>query len=805
MSPQLLTLLGEAARIIMFGVIALMVAAGAVHTFQPAFIKNRERVARILFQTGVGGLFYCFAVLALLFINHQFQFEYVARHSRLDHEFQFLISGVWSGQEGSFLLWAVASAIFGLVAIRFARHYERWFTVVYALFLGSLAAILSYESPFTRFPNGAIPIDGNGMSPTLMNYWMVIHPPTIFLGFGSLTVLFAWSIAAMLQKDLDEWVKMARPWALVGLSLLGLGLCMGGFWAYETLGWGGFWAWDPVENTSFVPWITLAAFVHGVFVQLARGKWKVVNAVLGALPFVLFCYGTFLTRSGFLGDTSVHSFAQMDSNALWLLIGLGSIALLALIVISIWSAKQQPKDDSINPAETWFNRENLYGTGMWLISIFGLFVAIGMSLPFLTGTILNRQMQVVEERLYHQVLAWPFPFIVLLIAITPFVTWRGITGKEVINKLINTLAVSVGLIGFALLWVKWAGSEIVLGNYILGIPGFAADPTKTIHFFGDVNVRATEWVLFLTWLCLFAALANINRGIFQMRKSKTSFGGHLTHVGLTLALLGLIFSRGFEQKEELMVHPTIPPERRMAFGYEVDIKGRTDEYTNRKNTIEFAVSNGKESFTANPGLYFVMGQDGPQPIQSPYILSRPLYDLYIVAHQFSFLGSEPTPLLPNENGRFNNILVTFNQMRMEGEAGMAGTTFYADLTVQTPEGTKRVSPYFRITDQAGQFERPDIPVTEHIALSLDRIDPATGEVYIVATYLTEMFPVDVYYKPLTVFVWWGVGIMTLGGLLSAYSRRYRPQKPSDSQTPAEEPMAPPAEQTEDAPEQLTQV
>lgn len=800
------TALGDTARYVLYTVIAAMAASAALHILQPRLKKDVSKLARTLFYTGSSGFFFSFAVLIVLFLNHQFQFQYVAKHSKLDHELEYLVAGVWSGQEGSFLLWAVASAIFGVLAIRKTAQYERWFTAVYALFLGALAAILSYESPFLKFPPGPEVADGAGMPPTLMNYWVVIHPPVIFLGFGSLTVLFAFAIAAMLHKDLNEWVKIARSWAIVGLSLLGVGLCMGGFWAYETLGWGGFWMWDPVENTSFVPWVLLAAFIHGIFVQLSRQKWHVLNAVLAGLPFVLFCYGTFLTRSGFLGDTSVHSFAQMDRSALWLLTGIGSAALLGLVGVSIWSARQQPKPEApLATPEYKLNRESMYGTGVWLMSIFAIFIAIGMSVPFLTGTILNRQQAVVEEKLYHQVLSWPFPFICLLVALTPFVTWRGISARELFGKVINTLAVSVGLVGFALLWLKWAGSEAQVGPFVIAFPGVPIDPEKTLNLFGNVNVNQAFWVLFLSWLCLFAVLANLNRGWFQMKKSKTSFGGHLTHVGLMLTLLGLVFSRGFEQSEDLFIHPTVPAERRTAFGYQVDLVGRTTDYTDRNNKIEFTVSNGQDTFTATPGLYFMMGQDGPVPNKIPYILSRPLYDLYIICHEFTFAGSEPTPLQKGETARFNNILVTYNGYRTEGPGGgMAGTKFIADLTVQTVDGTKSVSPYFGITDVPGQPDQPKAVVNDDIALRLAGIDAATGGANIIADYRTEMFPVQVFYKPLTILVWWGVGIMTLGGFLAAYSRRYRPQKPEG---PAGQTQSTPdrVEETDDAPQHLAQV
>ncbi len=763
--------LGQSAKFILLLAIGMFTGSAIVAIIGKGQ-ETRLKISKALFYAGSTGLFFAFGVLVHLFISHQFQFRYVANHSALDHEIQFLLAGVWSGQEGSFLLWAVASAIFGILTIGKTRQYQAWYTAIYAFFLAGLAAILSFESPFTLIPNGDQIINGTGMSPTLMNYWIVIHPPTIFLGFGSLTVLFAWGLAAILHRDLDSWIKMVRPWAILGLTLLGVGLCMGGFWAYETLGWGGFWMWDPVENTSFVPWLAVAAFIHGIFVQLARGKWKLGNALLAGLPFILFCYGTFLTRSGFLGDTSVHSFAKMDSNALWLLIGIGTLSLSALTGVGIWGSKNLKVQTDLKPRiKSKINRESFYTFGIWTLVFFGITTGIGMSVPFLQS-VAKQQPKVVEEHLYHQVLAWPFPFIALAMAIAPFITWPGLTAKELLNKLINTLAVSIGIIGFMLLWVKWAGQEIPLGNLVIGIPGFPAEPTKTIHFFGNVNVNATTWVMILSWLCVFGIVASINRTFSFFKRSKTSIGGVLTHIGVFATVLGLIFSRGFEQKKQLFIHPTVPAEERTAFGYTIGLDGRTGQYTDRHNKIKLAVSNGITSFMATPGLYYLRGSDGlPTPIKSPFILSRPLYDLYFVAHEFSFDGTEPVKLAKGETARFHDTLVRYNGLRTEGELGTAGATFYADVTITNAEGEANFSPYFRMTDVPGQPETPKIPVSNDYTIRLHSIDAATKDASLVLDYRSEMFPVEVYYKPLTGFVWWGVGIMTLGGLLAAFSRR----------------------------------
>src|SRR5688572_6696245 len=241
------------------------------------------------FTAGSISLFATFACLAVLFGNNRFEFEYVWSHADKLNALAYRIAGIWSGQQGSFLLWGVAAAIFGLLAVRRTGEYRRWFTIPYAAFLCGIAAILAYESPYgLNLLEGkpVVPPDGVGLAPSLQNYWVLIHPPAMFLGFGSLAVLFAFAFAAMAMRDFTSWIPKVRPWAILSVSIVGGGLCMGGLWAYETLGWGGFWAWDPVENTSFVPWILGVCFIHGMIVQTTKGKWQGSNLLFAALPFL---------------------------------------------------------------------------------------------------------------------------------------------------------------------------------------------------------------------------------------------------------------------------------------------------------------------------------------------------------------------------------------------------------------------------------------------------------------------------------------------------------------------------------------
>ncbi|MCU0315362.1 MAG: cytochrome c biogenesis protein CcsA, partial [Fimbriimonadaceae bacterium] len=669
----------------------------------------------------------------------------------------------------------------------------RLFSIVFSTLTAFLAAILTFESPYDLIRQLGIgnqvliPADGNGMAPSLLNYWVVIHPPTIFFGFGSMAILFAWSMAALMKRDLETWIDQVRPWALVSLSLLGLGLCMGGFWAYETLGWGGFWMWDPVENTSFVPWCALAAFIHGIFVQKSRTKWHLGNTIWAALPFILFCYGTFLTRSGMLGDTSVHSFAQMDRSALWLLITLGGAALGSFIVVHLWNraAIRKMLGQGVE-SKGWLQREAFYGSAIWLLTSLGVVTAIGMSVP-LIQSLMNRTPKVVEEHLYHQVLAWPFPFIMIFMGIAPFLTWKHIGFKALMGRLANALAISIGITGCLLIWVKQ------------GYTGVPADLEKTIHFFGEVHAVGWVWVSILCFFCTFTCVANLYRMAELAKRSPSGLGGMVTHIGVALTMFGLIASRGFEQKQEMIVHSAAPAS---AFGYQVSLIGNNKPFTDRNNKIEMKVDTGNYTFTARPGLYFMPDPQGgePSPFIWPHVEHRFLYDIYMTAHPFQFEATDPTPLKPGETGvyRERGIAVTYAQLRTDGPMGMVGATFIADARVRIGSEEFVVSPSIKMVG-AGDLQYNDAKLGDHYTLRLERIDAADRTAYFQVLYANPAYPVEVFYKPLTGFVWFGTAIMTIGGLWAAWYRRRSRQEPLQGLPAEDEKGIEQSKESEDAP------
>ena len=314
--------------------VAYFISAKATDPIREASWKNLGRVAFFIDAVSVIGVF---VLLFSLIYNHRYEYQYVYKNSGNDLEPKYILSSLWSASEGSFILWTLWHAILGIVLIFTSKKWEAPVMSVLSLAQVCLATMMLGiyffgtkigSSPFAlfreqmpdlpafQFADYALRIkDGQGLNMLLQNYWMVIHPPVLFLGFASTIVPFAFAMGGLMTKKYGDWVKPVLPWALFSACVLGVGVMMGGAWAYESLSFGGYWAWDPVENASLVPWLVLVAGIHTLIIYKNTGRSLQTSFFLIALSFILIVYSTFLTRSGILGETSVHSFADLGMNA----------------------------------------------------------------------------------------------------------------------------------------------------------------------------------------------------------------------------------------------------------------------------------------------------------------------------------------------------------------------------------------------------------------------------------------------------------------------------------------------------------
>src|SRR5215210_9220229 len=248
-------------------------------------------------------------ILGLLLLMRDFRIEYVHQYSGMDLPAHYQFAAFWAGQKGSFLIWLFWGTMLGILVKKTAGRNEPAIMGIYTLTLMGLLFILVRENPFVMLKE--TPLDGQGLNPLLQDNWMVIHPPIMFIGYAASAIPFAFAMASLWRRQYDGWAARAFPWALGGFLVLGSAILLGGYWAYETLGWGGYWGWDPVENASLIPWIFGTVLIHGLYLERTKGRFRRINYVLATLGYMAVLYGTFLTRSGVLADFSVHSFVHL--------------------------------------------------------------------------------------------------------------------------------------------------------------------------------------------------------------------------------------------------------------------------------------------------------------------------------------------------------------------------------------------------------------------------------------------------------------------------------------------------------------
>jgi len=358
------------------------------------------------------------ALLMYLLVTHDYRLHYVWAYSDNLLPLHYLISTFWGGQEGSFMLWIFWGVLLGLPLMRFARSYEPRVMVVYNLTLLSLILLLVKQDPF-RFHQGLTaamtPMDGQGLNPLLQNPWMVIHPPIMFIGYASLGIPFAFAIAALWMQRYDEWTKVSMPWVLLSLGSLGTAIMLGGYWAYETLGWGGYWGWDPVEIAAFMPWLAGTAFLHSVMIQEHKGMLKHWNMILIILTYALVIFGTFLTRSGVL--SSVHAFAQSAIGPMFFaFIGTTFITSVALLIWRWPDLQSETEMKSMLSREAFFLLNNLLFLSVLVVCFWGVIFP-------LVSELFTGQKVTVGPPFYERANAPIFGAMMALMGIAPLSAW----------------------------------------------------------------------------------------------------------------------------------------------------------------------------------------------------------------------------------------------------------------------------------------------------------------------------------------------------------------------------------------------
>lgn len=414
------------------------------------------RLHSISALTVIGLLFYMLA-------NHFFEYHWVWSHTSANMPIKFLLSAFWEGQEGSFLLWLFWHVVIGNVLIFTAKNWRSSVMTILSsvqFFLTSMILgiyIIDFKigsNPFTQLlrehpdfvhlpmfanPNYLQTLDGRGLNPLLQNYWMTIHPPITFLGYSLTVVPFSYAIAALWLKKYTDWFKPALPWAYFGVAIFGAGIIMGGAWAYEALSFGGFWAWDPVENASLVPWLTLVGGAHLMMIFKNKGSSLFAAFALIILSFILVLYSTFLTRSGVLGETSVHAFTDLGMSGQLLIYLLFYLFLaIALIIYRFKSFPRNSKEDDLWSREFWMF------VGALILMIASFQISFTTSIPVI-NKIFGTNMAPPANPVDHYN-SWQLPFAVLTLSVmgfTLFLKYKSNKFLPFIKKIIGPLVASL--------------------------------------------------------------------------------------------------------------------------------------------------------------------------------------------------------------------------------------------------------------------------------------------------------------------------------------------------------------------------
>jgi cytochrome c-type biogenesis protein CcmF len=557
------------------------------------WLKN-GRFAFYIHSATVLGIVIC---LYTIIQQHYFEYHYAYSHSDSHLPVYYLISTFWNGQEGSFLLWIFWQALVGIALIYTQKNWESSVLVIVALvqaFLGSM--ILGVVIPIINIKVGSspfillrdalsdpifklqpdfIPKDGTGLNPLLQNYWMVIHPPTLFLGFALTLPPFAFCIAGLWQKKYVEWVKPAIPWTLLGAAILGLGILMGGYWAYETLNFGGYWNWDPVENAVYVPWLVMVASIHTMISYKNSNTSLKASIILVIAVFILILYQTFLTRSGILGNASVHSFTDLGlSGQLLIYMFFFMLVAIALCIVRWKNIPSSQQEISTYSKEFWIF------LGATVLCLMGFQVLLPTSIPVWNklvsafGIESNLAPPANQVEYFSSIQLWFAVLVALLSGTGQFFWWKKIDKQKLKNELVTPLMIT--LIVFALV--------------------IAVAKVYNISY------------LVLTLAGIYLIVSNIKVLLSLLKLNPKLSGGAIAHIGVGLMLIGVMFSAGYSKVVSLnnsgmLISKEVPTEfnrdnlllfinepRSMA-GYDLEYRGERVEARHKsgyinKNDIE---------------------------------------------------------------------------------------------------------------------------------------------------------------------------------------------------------------------------
>lgn len=740
-----------------------------------------------------------FTALYYIISNHLFEYNYAYAHSSKALPMEYLLSCFWEGSEGSFMLWAFWNSMLGLVVMARGKKLESRAMSIIALVQVAIATTLLGlyfgdtinigSSPFIllRDKMQAAPIfadpdylskyiqDGNGLNVSLQNYWMVIHPPVLFLGFASTLIPFAYCIAALWKGDYQLFVKPTLAWSLFSGGVLGLGIMMGGAWAYESLNFGGYWAWDPVENASLVPWLTLVAGLHTLLIYKATKRSIIFTFILLLLTHLLIWYSTFLTRTGILGDTSVHAFTGEGSSLTYHLLAIIGVLLLISIGLMWKRWKAMPR---IKKEEEASSREFWMFIGSFVLLLSAIQISISTSIPvwaplakWITGKDVAPPVEPVQH--YNSIQIWVVIVVALLSATILYFKFVKTSVKAAFRSLLVTFIISAAFT--ALVGIT---QKIELGPYFL-----------------------------LLFASCYAIVANLYYA-FAIQKARLKLiGAPIAHLGFGLMLLGILLSS--YNKEVISWNTT---------GESIGLKGKDMKQTlkeNRENIMMFkdvpvamadymATFKGDSTSETDPRLFyrvdyeridtttnevverFTLYPDLIKPKNSESFTANPASKHYLTRDIFTYINQASNSKLKGAYTKYtvhkgDSIFLTGGYMVFNGFIPNAQNEKYvpvqgdvsvaANLSIFNMKGkVKDIAPIYYIRDQR-EYSVEDTFAVMNMQTRFSKILPDEGAAEIEIRQETPDFIVlKAMVFPYINVLWLGVVVMVIGFLISMFYR-----------------------------------
>lgn len=766
--------------------------------------KNTLNIARYSYH---GMAIFVIAASTFLWyaiLTHQYQYKYIFSYSQNSLSTGLLFSSFWGGQEGSFMLWLLLTSIIGIILQSYSSKRGDLEPRVMAIFALATSFLLVMVSPWFKNPFEYIwmtPIfidvkninaqflnlpfiqnfiftdqqsnttfvqmssqlhtllaqagvqvnqfiaDGKGLNPQLLNYWMQIHPPMLFVGFSMATVPFAFAMAALMKNDYREWVNQSLPWVLAGTGILGLGIMMGGYWAYEMLGWGGYWAWDPVENSSLIPWLIGVASIHTMLVQKRSlkttsgiGRYAKTNLILSILTYILVLYSTFLTRSGVLGDASVHSFVDPGQLVyLFLVVFIGTFILLGFGSIAL---RWKHLEDKTVYDETVLSRELSLFTAAIILVASAIIVLVGTSAPLFGHAV---------DTFFYDEMHLPIAIIIgLLNGLSLLIKWKSTNTKDLIKESMLYVIASVVL-------------------------------TVLIVVFGGVH---KTMMIILTFSAVFAIVVNGEIAFKIIKGNLKNLGGYIAHIGISLFILGIVGSAAYSDHKNVELVKDKPT---TAFGYEMTFTGYTPIENNTKYAFNINMKKGDKTYTVSPVMY--ISEYNNSLMREPAILNLFSKDIYLAPLGFdegtnpSTGGGEIVQLEKGKVTEYKNSKISFDKFDISSEtmADMqAGKDFQmgANLTVES-NGKKEQFELFR-KSVSGEVQFTDY-ISENAGLKIKLTNLTAEMIEVSITSLNEnqqhvveqkqeVLSVTASIKPYISLVWIGIIVMVLGFFVAVARR-----------------------------------